>query len=63
MERVKHFLKNALDKLKGMSCLWREGLPVRVYVKTMSRMLEPLVQHFVDDMLTQTVSALLTYGF
>uniref|UniRef100_A0AAV1V2E7 Centromere/kinetochore protein zw10 n=1 Tax=Peronospora matthiolae TaxID=2874970 RepID=A0AAV1V2E7_9STRA len=54
VERVTHFLKNALDKLKEMSCLWREGLPVRIYVKTMSRMLEPLVQHFVDDVLTQT---------
>jgi hypothetical protein len=55
MERVETFLKSALYKLHGMSSSWHEGLPLAVYSKVMARMLEPLVKHFVDGVLTQTV--------
>ncbi|ETL46208.1 hypothetical protein, variant 1 [Phytophthora nicotianae CJ01A1] len=53
-ERVESFLKSALYKLNGMSSSWQEGLPLAVYNKVMSRMVEPLVKNFVDGVLTQT---------
>ncbi|CAI5714701.1 unnamed protein product [Peronospora destructor] len=53
-ERVEKFLKSALYKLNGMSSSWHEGLPLAVYNKIMSRMLEPLIKNFVDGVLTQT---------
>ncbi|CAI5715812.1 unnamed protein product [Peronospora farinosa] len=54
LERVEKFLKSALYKLNEMSSLWHEGLPLAVYNKIMSRMLEPLVKNFVDGVFTQT---------
>ncbi|KAG6576554.1 Centromere/kinetochore protein zw10 [Phytophthora cinnamomi] len=54
MEVVESFLKSALYKLNGMSSSWREGLPVAVYNKVMSRMLEPIVKTVVDDILSRT---------
>ncbi|KAL3671363.1 hypothetical protein V7S43_003291 [Phytophthora oleae] len=54
MERVESFLKGALYKLNGMRSSWYEGLPLAVYNKVMSRMLEPLVKNVVDGVLTQT---------
>ncbi|KAG2790458.1 hypothetical protein PC129_g3098 [Phytophthora cactorum] len=53
-ERVESFLKGALYKLNGVSSSWHEGLPLAVYNKVMSRMLEPLVKNFVDGVLAQT---------
>ncbi|OWZ18738.1 hypothetical protein PHMEG_0007123 [Phytophthora megakarya] len=54
MDRVETFLKGALYKLTIINSSWQEGLPVAVYNKVMSRMLEPLVTNFVDGVLTQT---------
>ncbi|KAK1944842.1 Centromere/kinetochore protein zw10 [Phytophthora citrophthora] len=54
MERVESFLKGALYKLNGMRSSWYEGLPLAVFNKAMSRMLEPLVKNVVDGILTQT---------
>uniref|UniRef100_H3HAR3 Centromere/kinetochore protein zw10 n=1 Tax=Phytophthora ramorum TaxID=164328 RepID=H3HAR3_PHYRM len=54
MERVESFLKRALYKINGMSSSWQEGLPLAVYNKVMSRVLEPLAKNFVDGVLTQS---------
>ncbi|CAH0478368.1 unnamed protein product [Peronospora belbahrii] len=53
LECVERFLKSALYRLQGMSSSWRDGLPLAVYNKVMSRMLEPIVKIFVDGILTE----------
>ncbi|KAG1710704.1 hypothetical protein DVH05_013432 [Phytophthora capsici] len=54
MERVESFLRSVLYKLNGTRSSWFEGLPLAVYNKVMSRMLEPLVKNVVDGVLAQT---------
>ncbi|GMF20988.1 unnamed protein product [Phytophthora fragariaefolia] len=58
MEHVENFLKSTLYKLNGISSSWQDGLPSAVYNKVMSRMVEPLVKKFVDEILNQSVRAI-----
>ncbi|KAG7401469.1 Centromere/kinetochore protein zw10 [Phytophthora boehmeriae] len=51
MERVETFIRGTLYKLNEMSSSWHEGLPLAVYNKIMSRMVEPLVKSFVENVL------------
>ncbi|KAL7692209.1 putative RZZ complex, subunit Zw10 protein [Plasmopara halstedii] len=53
-KRAENFLKSTLYKLNTISSSWHEGMPLAVYNKVMSRMLEPLVKKIMEGILTQT---------
>ncbi|KAI9915020.1 hypothetical protein PsorP6_007944 [Peronosclerospora sorghi] len=48
-EHVETFVENALSKLHCLHSSWHEGLRLATYNQIIAEMLEPLVQHFVEN--------------